>query len=88
MLKYVKNAINIIDELKRYNAIIDEEKCINCREVFAMNKSKILFVVWIIGVILLLLGMKYDMRNIFSLITGMIIGGGAVTFLLTYIENR
>jgi len=46
-----------------------------------MNKSKILFIVWIIGVILLLLGMKYDMRNIFSLITGMIIGGGAVTFL-------
>ena len=46
-----------------------------------MNKSEILFVVWIIGVILLLLGMKYDMRNIFSLITGMIIEGGAVTFL-------
>lgn len=53
-----------------------------------MNKSKILFVVWIIGVILLLLGMKYDMRNIFSLITGVIIGGGAVTFLLTYIESQ
>lgn len=42
MLKYVKNAINIIDELKRYNAIIDEEKCINCRayhRVYSQNKQ-------------------------------------------------
>lgn len=47
-------------------------------------KIKICFIVWIVGVVLLLGTTTIDLYNLF---VGAVIGGGAVTFLLTYVEN-
>ena len=53
-----------------------------------MKKSRILFVAWLIGVVMILASVDHDIYTLFILLAGAVIGAGAVVFLLDYIESR